>query len=61
MYEYLYVAITIGLFDGEDYRKSIEQHQKEGWRFMTSIAKSSGVFGKLNKRDLVFEKLKGES
>lgn len=61
MYEYLYVEITIGLFDGDDYRKIIDQHNQEGWRFVTSIPKSSGSFGQLNKRDLVFEKLKSES
>lgn len=61
VYEYLYVEITIGLFDGDDYTKIIEQHIQEGWRFVTSIPKSSGAFGQLIKRDLVFEKLKFES
>lgn len=57
MYKYMYVrATTGGPFSASDYKELIDQHSREGWRFVTAIPAKFVGYGVIKEVDLVFEK-----
>ena len=49
-------ATTGGLFSASDYKELIDQHSKDGWRFVTAIPAKFVGYGVIKEVDLVFEK-----
>ena len=49
-------ATTGGLFSESDYKQLIDQHSKDGWRFVTAIPAKFVGYGVIKEVDLVFEK-----
>lgn len=60
MYTYKYVKIHLGGFfttkPNRDYKKVIEEHSKEGWRFIQIFAPAITGYGKASYYELIFEK-----
>ena len=56
-YEYKYIEVnTRGLF-ADDYKEIIDEQVEEGWRFVTSIDRTSNATSVVSKTlDLVFER-----
>jgi len=60
MYKYKFVKISmtgfISLKPKEDYKKIIETHSKEGWRFVQIFAPATKGYGSAAYFELIFEK-----
>ncbi|MEL6560107.1 MAG: DUF4177 domain-containing protein [Bacteroidota bacterium] len=60
MYQYKYVKIQLGGFfktePRQNYQKIIDEHAKEGWRFVQVFAPAITGYGKATNYDLIFEK-----
>lgn len=61
MYEYKYVDVileSIGLFSKKksNYREIIDEHAKEGWRFVQLVPKSYNMDGRPWEFEVIFEK-----
>jgi hypothetical protein len=61
LYEYKFVEIELkqGFLKSEakeNYRKVIQDHAKEGWRWVQIFAPGTGVYGSATKFELIFER-----
>ncbi|MGB5554204.1 MAG: DUF4177 domain-containing protein [Flavobacteriaceae bacterium] len=60
MYTYKYVKIALGgifsLKPKTDYKKVIEEHVKDGWRFVQIFAPATKGYGSAAYFEVIFEK-----
>ncbi len=59
MYEYKFVKIQLTLFSSkpkEDYQYIIQNHAKDGWRFVQIFAPATKGYGSAAYFELIFEK-----
>ena len=57
MYEYKFIeARTTGLFKESNHRQLINEHSKDGWRFVSVIETENNGHGVPKGFDLIFEK-----
>ncbi|MBI5094968.1 MAG: DUF4177 domain-containing protein [Candidatus Hydrogenedentes bacterium] len=59
-YEYRFVRVKVGggFFGGlsTDYQQVIEQHARNGWRFVQAYAPATAGYGRSVLCDLIFER-----
>ena len=60
-YTYKFVRTNIGGngFTGNfstEYQQIIDEHARDGWRFVQAFSPSVGIYGSASKVDLIFEK-----
>lgn len=64
MYEYMFLRIEFGRLSTkpkENYQDVIQEHAREGWRFVQLLTPDLSISGVTSYYDLVFERLKKSS
>jgi hypothetical protein len=61
MYEYKYVECSMGgIFSGDNHQELIDQHAKQGWRFVQIVALYYTMEGRAKNFEIIFERKKAE-